>query len=62
MLTLEAAMLTAFGETMDAITRKLFLGLTGFAVCAFIILMALGMIYNGDGRLRRIKNGKQRKF
>jgi hypothetical protein len=62
MLTLEAAMLTAFGETMDAITRKLFLGLTGFAVCAFIILMALGMIYNGNDRLRRIENGKQRKF
>ena len=61
MLTLEAAMLTAFGEeTMDALTRKLFLGLTGFAVCAFIILMALGMIYNGNERLRRIKNGKQR--
>ena len=61
MLTLEAAMRTAFGEeTMDALTRKLFLGLTGFAVCAFIILMALGMIYNGNERLRRIKNGKQR--
>lgn len=61
MLTLEAAMLTAFGEeTMDDLTRKLFLGLTGFAVCAFIILMALGMIYNGNERLRRIKNGKQR--
>lgn len=59
MLTLEAAMLTAFGaETMDALTRNLFLGLTGFAVCAFIILMALGMIYNGNDRLRRIKNGK----
>ena len=59
MLTLEAAMLTAFGaETMDTLTRNLFLGLTGFAVCAFIILMALGMIYNGNDRLRRIKNGK----
>ena len=63
MLTLEAAMLTAFGdETMHPLTRKLFLGLTGFAVCAFIILMALGMIYNGNDRLRRIENGKQRKF
>lgn len=59
MLTLEAAMLTAFGaETMDTLTRNLFLGLTGFAVCAFIILMAVGMIYNGNNLLRRIKNGK----
>ena len=59
MLTLEAAMLTAFGaETMDTLTRNLFLGLTGFAVCAFIILMAVGMIYNGNDLLRRIKNGK----
>ena len=63
MLTLEAAMLTAFGaETMDALTRNLFLGLTGFAVCAFIILMAVGMIYNGNDLLRRIENGKQRKL
>lgn len=62
MLTLEAAMLTAFGATMDAFTRNLFLGLTGFAVCAFIILMAVGMIYNGNDLLRRIENGKQRKF
>ncbi len=60
MLTLEAAMLTAFGATMDALTRNLFLGFTGFAVCAFIILMALGMIYNGNDLLRRIENGKQR--
>lgn len=62
MLTLEAAMLTAFGETMDAITRKLFLGLTGFAVCAFIILMAINMIHYGNDRLRRIANARQRKF
>lgn len=60
MLTLEAAMLTAFGATMDDVTRKLFLGLTGFAVCGFIILMALNMIYYGNDRLRRIENGKQR--
>lgn len=60
MLTLEAAMLTAFGTTMDDVTRKLFLGLTGFAVCGFIILMALNMIYYGNDRLRRIENGKQR--
>ena len=62
MLTLEAAMLTAFGETMDAITRKLFLGLTGFAVCAFIILMAINMIHYGNDRLRRIANARQRKL
>lgn len=66
MLTLEAAMLTAFGDgTMDALTRKLFLGLTGFAVCGFITLMALNMIYYGNDRLLllgRKENGKQRNF
>jgi MFS family permease len=63
MLTLEAAMLTAFGdETMNDLTRKLFLGLTGFAVCAFIILMAINMIHYGNDRLRRIANARQRKF
>ncbi len=59
MLTLEAAMLTAFGaETMDALTRNLFLGLTGFAVCAFIIAMAITMIHYGNKQLRRDGNGK----
>lgn len=59
MLTLEAAMLTAFGdETMDALTRNLFLGLTGFAVCAFIIAMAINMIHYGNEQLRRKENGK----
>jgi uncharacterized membrane protein YfcA len=63
MLTLEAAMLTAFGdETMHPLTRKLFLGLTGFAVCAFIILMAINMIHYGNDRLRRIANARQRKL
>lgn len=63
MLTLEAAMLTAFGdETMNDLTRKLFLGLTGFAVCAFIILTAINMIHHGNDRLRRIANARQRKF
>lgn len=63
MLTLEAAMLTAFGdEAMNDLTRKLFLGLTGFAVCAFIILTAINMIHYGNDRLRRIANARQRKF
>lgn len=62
MLTLEAAMLTAFGaETMDTATRQLFLGLTGAAVCVFIISMAINMIYYGNHRLnalRREENGE----
>ena len=58
----KCALFKAFGETMDAITRKLFLGLTGFAVCAFIILPAINMIHYGNDRLRRIANARQRKL
>ncbi len=45
MLTLEATMLTTFGDgAMDIATRKLFLALSGGAVSVFIIVMAVYMI------------------
>ena len=64
-LTLESTMLTTFGgETMDAFTQKLMLGLTGGAIAAFIIGMAIYMIHQSTKRLKQMNdkestNGKQ---
>ena len=45
MLTLEATMLTTFGDgTMDAITRKILLGCTGGVISVFVVAMAVYMI------------------
>ncbi len=55
-LTLESTMLTAFGgETVDTSIQRLMLGLTGVAVAAFIIGMAIYMIREGTKRLKRMK-------
>jgi hypothetical protein len=56
-LTLEATMLQTFGgETVDDLTRKLFLGLTGGAVAAFIIVMSVYMIYISTKKLALLKD------
>ena len=56
-ITLESTMLTTFGgETMDAFTQKLMLGLTGGAIAAFIIGMAIYMIYQSTKRLNLMNN------
>ncbi len=55
-LTLESTMLTTFGtETMDLFTRRLFLGLTGGAISAFIIIMAVYMIVRANKNLNMEK-------
>jgi preprotein translocase subunit SecF len=56
-ITLESTMLTTFGgETMDDFTQKLMLGLTGGAIAAFIIGMAIYMIYQSTKRLKLMNN------
>jgi hypothetical protein len=56
MLTLEATMLTTFGDgSMDAITRKIMLGCTGGAVSVFIIVMAVCMIKQSNKQLKKLK-------
>lgn len=56
MLTLEATMLTTFGDgTMDAITRKLFLGCTGGGVSLFVVVMAIYMIRQSSKKLKDLK-------
>ena len=65
-LTLESTMLTTFGDgTMDAMMRKWMLGLSGAAVSAFVVVMAISMIVRSTRQLRFLKlgeneiNGKQ---
>lgn len=56
MLTLESTMLTTFGgETMDMTSRKVMLGVSGGAISAFIIAMAVYMIMQSTNRLKSIK-------
>ncbi len=56
MLTLESTMLTTFGNgTMDALTRKIFLGATGGVISVFIIVMAIYMIVQSSKKLKALK-------
>ena len=56
MLTLEATMLTTFGDgSMDAITRKIMLGCTGGVISVFIIVMAVYMIKKSNKQLKKLK-------
>ena len=56
MLTLEATMLTTFGDgSMDAITRKIMLGCTGGVISVFIIVMAVYMIVQSSKKLKELK-------
>ena len=55
MLTLESTMLTTFADgSMDAATRKAMLGSTGGVICVLIIAMAVYMIINGTGQLKKL--------
>ena len=53
MLTLESTMLTTFGD--GEINTRLMLGLTGGAVVAFIVVMAIYMITRATKQLKKIK-------
>lgn len=56
MLTLEATMLTTFGDgTMDAVTRKIFLGCTGGVISVFVIVMAIYMIKQSSEKLKELR-------
>ena len=64
MLTLETTMLTTFGgDTMDDLTKKILLGVTGGIICLLIIVMAIYMIINSTKKIKainleEIENGK----
>jgi hypothetical protein len=58
-LTLEATMLTTFGQnTIDATTRKILLGCTGGVISAFIVVMAIYMIRQSSKKLKELKYQK----
>lgn len=62
MLTLEATMLTTFGDAADMLMRRTLLGISGAAVVIFIVIMAVYMIAHGTAELRLLEeeneNGK----
>ena len=55
MLSLETAMLNAFGEDNSPAFRKITTACTGTAVCIIILAMAVYMIVHAEKQLRRIK-------
>ncbi len=56
MLTLEATMLTTFGDgTMTALAQKLLLGATGAVISLFIVATAIYMIVVGTRKLKILK-------
>lgn len=57
MLTLESTMLTTFGgETMDVLTRKILLGISGGAISVLVVTMAVFMIVQGNKKMKCINN------
>lgn len=57
MLTLEETMLTTFGSTdMPPQTRQLFLAISGGAISAFILVMAICLIVHGTRQIRNMEN------
>ena len=60
MLTLEATMLTTFGDgTMSLSDRRIMLGASGGVIAAFIIAMAIVMIRMSAKQLSKIRNEEQ---
>lgn len=59
MLSLETAMLNAFGEDNSPIFRKIMTASTGTAVCVMILSMAVYMIVHATKQLRRTKEDER---
>ena len=58
-LSLETAMLSAFGTAESPLFRRIITGVTGFAVCAVILASAIYMIVRGTRELRKIRKEMQ---
>lgn len=52
MLTLESTMLTTFGGAMALSERRLFLGVSGGVILAFVIATAVYMLINSSKKIR----------
>lgn len=55
MLTLEGTMLATFGTDMERETMQLFLGLSGVAISAFILVMAIYLIAHGNKEIKSME-------
>lgn len=55
MLSLETAMISEFGGENDPVFRRAMTAATGFAVCAFVLGMAVYMIVRANTQLRKAK-------
>lgn len=60
MLSLETAMLTAFGNGQDASFRQVMTASTGFAVVLAVLVMAVYMIVRSIKEIRKIKGASHR--
>lgn len=58
-LSLETAMLSAFGTAESPLFRRIITGVTGFAVCTVILASAIYMIVRGTRELRKIRKKMQ---
>ena len=56
MLTLEGTMLATFGTDMESGTQQLFLGLSGIAISAFVLVMAIYLIVHGNKEIKCMEN------
>lgn len=59
-LSLETAMLSAFGNNEDIRFRQIITAATGTAVCVIILAMALYMIVKSTKEIKRLKKEKTR--
>lgn len=60
MLTLETAMLSAFGEQGEELFRRIITTVTGAAVCTFVLLLAGYMIISSTKALNNIKENERK--
>lgn len=59
MLSLETAMLTAFGDENDAVFRHIMTASTGGAVCVAVLVMAIFMIVGATKAIKEIKGASR---
>lgn len=53
MMSLETAMISQFDTANDPAFRRTMTGMTGFAVCAFVLVMAIYMIVRAGKQLKK---------
>jgi len=62
MLTTETSLIISFGASLSPAARLLFTGVTGAAVCIFVLLVAMNMIIHSTRELGRLRSAKKEKI